>query len=357
MKPTWPNRIGGITVCLVLLFSGTINATPTASASQEGSPREMEVKPVVVPLNAIALQVKWPQSLDDDEAAKSWRFDGGLEVRQPPLRMTGSASTYLVPTTVQEAGKTYRLSYPGGEPVSFTSNAEPVAFWSVKQTAYDTVELISDLEEGVTDYHNVVQKYAGKRNGLDFTLAENNKRGERPFAIIPSLRGLSITLTPAKGESVKAYYVPFTQATDGRQAPKFRLPEGQELTPGMKYRVFADWATIRKAELRGKSIKPLAVVAARPIDERTLVLHLKLDPKDEATASRELRLTDPAGAMIKARYRPHSRYGPIVLFDLAPGARMEPNISYKLTQLGKWASFHSIAPVRLSDAAEMGEDG
>ena len=70
---------------------------------------------------------------------------------------------------------------------------------------------------------------------------------------------LEVTITPAGGQPIVAKYVPFTQSTDGKQEPKFRLPEGQTLTPGVTYTVTSDWAQIANPSFVAESYAPLNI--------------------------------------------------------------------------------------------------
>ncbi|MED1797343.1 hypothetical protein [Brevibacillus porteri] len=152
----------------------------------------------------------------------------------------------------------------------------------------DTFELESRLGDRVTDYGNVIEAYAGKRGGLDFELDEDNRYRGREYQIISSLRGTQVTLTPQNGEPILATYVPFTQNTDGRQEPKFRLPEGETLIPGVEYTVTTDWADIKDSKFTAKAIKPLTIRSVNEVNPTTLEVRLSSDPHDELFASNQI---------------------------------------------------------------------
>lgn len=320
--------------------------------SEPNAPLEAAAVVEVKSLNPITLQVKLSEPIPDAElelkqAKSNFQLSNALSIRNFPQLKTGSTATYIVPTTVQQPDTTYTLSYAGGEPVTFIANTRKIPIYKAKQIAYDTFEIESSLEDDVTDYENIVQAYAGYRNGLDFIVDDNNAAGGRSFDVIPSLRDAQLTITPKGGEPLTAVYVRFTQATDGRQGPKFRLAEGQELKPGVKYTVSSDWASIAKPAFKARKIKPLPVLSIQPANETSLTVILKKDPMDELFASRQLKLTGDNGTMIKAQYKVGSREGAACVFELMDGAKLSPGVTYKVAQIGRWANLNAKTVVKI----------
>lgn len=130
---------------------------------------------------------------------------------------------------------------------------------SVRSVTSDTFKVESLITDGVTDYGNVIKAYAGGRGSQAFALDENNRYDGQAYQIISSLRDRSVTITPQGGEPIVAAYVPFTQATDGRQAAKFRLPSGQTLKAGTSYTVTADWFALNNPTFVAREAAPLVI--------------------------------------------------------------------------------------------------
>lgn len=295
-------------------------------------------------LNPIALEVTFATPLPQeeivlDQAQKNFQFDNGLAIRNIPQLKTGTKSTYIVPTTPQTAGTVYTLSYKGAKAVSFAANPEKISMRSAEQTSYDTFQIESSLRDGVTDYENIIAAQVGKRNGLDFVLDQNNQYKGKTYQIIPSLRGAQVTITAEGGKAITATYVPFTQATDKRQAPKFRLPEGESLQPGVKYTVSAPWATIKQATFTAVKIAPLTIQSVTEINETTLEVTLSKDPRDEVFASRRLILTALDGTQLIAQYKVQTRKGASGTFEILNGGKLAPHTSYSVAAVGQWAGF------------------
>ncbi|MEJ8543737.1 S-layer homology domain-containing protein [Brevibacillus borstelensis] len=290
--------------------------------------------------NVITLVVKFAKPLPKEEveldaAKQNFVFDNGLSIRNVPQLMTGLEATYIVPTTVQKEGTTYTLTYKGKQAGTFEANPEKLALRSTQQVASDTFEVESSLEDGVTDYGNVIVAYRNSRPN-PFALDENNQYEGKTYEILSSMRDISVTITPEGGEPIRAGYVPFTQATDGRQAPKFRLPDGQKLKPGTTYTVTADWAAIKKNTFVASEKAPLTIQEVKAADEKTLAVTLAEDPKDELFALRSITLTAPDGTKLTADYKLTSRKGATGTFELKDAA-LEAGTTYKVAPLGDWA--------------------
>ncbi|AFC31373.1 hypothetical protein PM3016_4627 [Paenibacillus mucilaginosus 3016] len=295
----------------------------------------------VEPINPITLQVTFeapipPAEVTVDTAKANFQFTGGLTLRNIPQLKTGSAATYIVPTTVQSPGTLYSLSYKGQEPVKFTGNPYKLKLRSAAQVAYDTLELESSLEDGVTDYSNIVQAYAGKRGGLEFALDANLQHQGKTYQVIPSLRDSYVIVTPQGGAPLKAVYVPFTQNTDGRQAPKYRLPEGTVFEAGTSYTVTSDWAEITSPTFTAKTAAALEAVEIRAVNATTLQVTLASDPKDELFASRRLLLSAPDGTLLTAQYKVTTRQGATATFEILNGGAMVPGTTYAVHTVGYW---------------------
>lgn len=341
MSRKWYSLVMVLAVMVVQMIVTESQANASALTAAEIVPSQVSIVEVK-PLNPIGLQVTFTEPIPEEDvvldvAKKNFQFSHGLEIRNIPQLKTGSKAVYIVPTTVQKPGTVYTLSYKGQEPVSFNANTKKIPLRSVKQVAYDTFELVSSLEDGVTDYQNIVQIHAGKRGGLDFIVDDNNAAGGRVYEVIPSLREATVTITPDKGSPITAKYVLFTQATDGRQAPKFRLPEGESLKPGVKYTVTSDWAAIQNPTFKAKKIKPLSIVDVQALDDANLTVTFKKDPMDELFVGRRLKLIGADGSTIKAQYKTQSRKGAMTTFELLDGAKLKPGVSYRVTPLGLWA--------------------
>ncbi|NOU55908.1 S-layer homology domain-containing protein [Brevibacillus borstelensis] len=290
--------------------------------------------------NVITLVVKFAEPLPKEEveleaAKKNFVFDNGLTIRNVPQLMTGTEATYIVPTTVQKEGTTYTLTYKGKQAGTFEANPEKLVLRSTQQVTSDTFEVESSLEDGVTDYGNVIVAYRNSRPN-PFALDENNQYNGKTYEILSSMRDISVTITPEGGEPIRAGYVPFTQATDGRQAPKFRLPDGQKLKPGTTYTVTADWATLQKNTFVATEKAPLTIEEVKATDEKTLSVTLAEDPKDELFALRSITLTAPDGTKLTADYKLTSRKGQVGTFELKDGA-LEAGTTYEVAPVGDWA--------------------
>ncbi|UHA74876.1 S-layer homology domain-containing protein [Paenibacillus sp. 481] len=300
------------------------------------------------PLNASTLQVTFsarltPEDVNLDQAKKNFVFDNGIELTNVPQLMTGAVSTYIVPTTPQKAGAIYNLTYKGKAAGSFTASSVMIAMRTVQQVSNDTIETVSSLADHITDYGNVIAAYSGKRGGLDFALDENNRYNGAEYQIISSMRGKQVTLTPERGEPIVAGYIPFTQATDGRQAPKFRLPAGVTLQPGMKYTVTSAWATFANGTFTAQQVAPLVIQEVKANDASSVQVTLAADPQDELFAGRSITLTAADGSSLQATYKFTTRKGATGTFEVANGGKLAAGTTYKVSATGGWASAANVS--------------
>lgn len=298
-------------------------------------------------LNPVTLEVTFsaPLTAADvnlDQAKKNFTFDNDMALLNVPQLKTGAVSTYIVPVTVQAAGKTYTLSYKGKTAGTFEAVTNKIPTGTARQVTNDTFEIETLLADGTADYGYVVEAYYGSRNGQELTLDENNQAAGKTYAIISSLRDKAVTITPEGGQPIVAKYVPFTQATDGRQAPKYRLPAGETLKPGVTYTVTSDWSTIEEPTFKAQSVAPLAIQSASASTETSVEIVLNADPKDELFALRSVTLTAEDGTAVTAMYKFQSRKGAAGTFDLTNGAKLQPNTTYKVTASGEWATADQI---------------
>ncbi|MDQ8735985.1 S-layer homology domain-containing protein [Paenibacillus sp. LHD-38] len=315
--------------------------------SQKAKPSaDAEIVQVKV-LNTITLEVTFsaPITTEDaalDQALKNFSFNNGLSMLNVPQLKTGSISTYIVPTTPQKAGTNYELTYKGKAAGNFAGSGEKIEMSSTDQVSYDTFEVVSELSKGVTDYGNVISAYSVGRAATAFVLDENNQYNGKTYEIISSMRAKQVTITPEGGSPMIATYVLFTQATDGRQAPKFRLPAGEVLKPGVKYTVSSEWANIASATFVAKEIAPLEIESAKALNDSSLELTLKADPKDELFAVRSIELTGTDGSKLTATYKLTSRKGAAGIFELTNGAKLVAGMTYKVNATTRWAEGNDV---------------
>ncbi|MFD0695699.1 S-layer homology domain-containing protein [Paenibacillus sp. GCM10027628] len=293
-------------------------------------------------LNGITLQVTFSApipnaDLELDPASKNFVFDNGLKISNQPRLKTGSKSTYIIPTPTQKAGTTYTLSYKGQPTVTFTGSSEKIALKSTQQVANDMFEIDSTLADGVADYGYVIAAYSKSRPG-SFIVDENNTAGGKSYQILSSMRSRQVQITPEGGAPMTATYSPFTQATDGRQAPKFILPNGETFKPGVKYTVSADWATFANSSFTAKDIAPLAIQSAAAVNEKSFTITMTEDPKDELFVLRRLTLTAPDGTVLTAEYTQSSRKGALATFAILNNGQLTPGTTYTVAPVGKWAT-------------------
>ncbi|CEH29265.1 hypothetical protein AM501_01270 [Aneurinibacillus migulanus] len=293
-------------------------------------------------LNAITLIVTFdaPLTAENEVFAKAkedFVFNDGLTLTNMPRLKTGSISTYIVPTSVQQPGTTYSLTYKGQKAGTFVGNATKLAMTEARQVANDTFELEALKANGVVDYGYVISAYSAGRGANAFVLDENNSADGKTYQIISSGQAREVTITPAGGQPIVAKYVPFTQSTDGKQEPKFRLPEGQVLTPGVTYTVTSDWAQIANLTFVAKDIPPLEITEAEAISETSITVTLSEDPGDELFSGRSVELTDTEGNKLVATYKYSSRKGAVGVFALTQAGKLTKGTAYTVTPVGEWA--------------------
>ncbi|WP_135554707.1 S-layer homology domain-containing protein [Paenibacillus cymbidii] len=293
-------------------------------------------------LNKLTLQVDFSGPIADLEAnlelaARELTFDNGLRIVNVPRLMSGFDSRYIIPVTPQQEGVSYTFSFKGKAAGTFAASGATIALNEARQVTDDTFEVEALQEDGVVDYGYIIKAYAGGRSPLAFALDENNRHEDKAFQIISSMRERVVTITPEGGEPVVASYVPFTQSTDGRQTPKFRLPNGQKLVPGTVYTVTADWATLRDASFTAGATQPLRIASAAPIDAASFSASLSADPLDELFAGRSVVLTADDGSTVTAAYRFQSRKGVVGIFDLPAGQTLQSGAVYQVAPVGDWA--------------------
>ncbi|MGG1514737.1 S-layer homology domain-containing protein [Paenibacillus oryzisoli] len=298
-------------------------------------------------LNAITLQVTFSgpipaAELELEPASKNFVLDNGLAISNVPRLKTGAVSTYIVPVPTQKAGTTYTLTYKGKAAGSFTASTEKIALASTQQVANDLFEVESHLTDGVSDYGYVIAAYSKSRPGA-FIVDEHNAYNGVTYQILSSMRNRQVQITPEGGETMTANYLPFTQATDGRQAPKFILPNGAAFKPGVKYTISADWATLKEASFVAKDIAPVTIRTAAAVDNKTVNITLAADPKDEIFVSRRVTLTAADGKVLTAEYTLTSRKGATGTFALQSNAELVPGTTYTVAPVGGWASVAGTA--------------
>lgn len=312
------------------------------SVAHEAIPSENAKITSVRSLNAITLIVTFdaPLTADNEAFAKAkedLKFNNGLELTNMPRLKTGSISTYIIPTSVQKPDTSYTLTYKGKTAGTFTGNSTKLDMTEVRQVAQDTFELEALKENGVVDYGYVISAYSGGRGANAFVLDENNSADGKVYQIISSGQAREVTITPAGGQPIVAKYVPFTQSTDGKQEPKFRLPEGQTLTPGVTYTVSSDWAQIANPSFVAESYAPLEIIKAEAISESSVAITLSEDPGDELFSGRSIELIDAEGGKQVATYKYSSRKGAVGIFDLTQEGKLKPGTTYTMKPVGQWA--------------------
>ncbi|MHA0856523.1 S-layer homology domain-containing protein [Paenibacillus sp. CMAA1364] len=276
------------------------------------------------------------------KAKEDFVFNDGLTLTNMPRLKSGSIATYIVPTSVQQAGTNYTLTYKGKKSGSFVGNTSKVDMMTTNQVANDTFEIEVLKVNGVIDYGYVISAYSGGRGANAFVLDENNTANSTTYQIISSMQGRQVTITPEGGESIVAKYVPFTQSTDGKMEPKFRLPAGQVLKPGVKYTVTSDWATIVNPTFEAKQIASLQLSAAEAVSETSIHLTLAQDPGDELFSGRSVELITSNGEKLVATYKFSSRKGAVGTFDIVNKGIMIAGTTYIVTPVGAWATASQV---------------
>ncbi|WP_224753796.1 S-layer homology domain-containing protein [Paenibacillus terricola] len=336
-----------LTSWLSSVADGKANATRGETArllvKAEQSVRAADARIVSVrALDGIALEVTMnqPMTLDDEtieKSAETFKFDGGLTIVNQPRLKTGSVNQYIVPVTMMEEGRTYTLTYKGSQTLSFTGSGELIRLNDTRQVTNDTFEVEALLSDGVVDYGYVIAAYAGGRGADAIVLEEGNKHNGQTLQIISSLRNRTAVLTPEGGEPIKVNYVGYTQSTDGKQEPKFRLPAGKTLQPGVRYTVSADWFTVKQPSFVAQPIAPLTIASAQKTDSKTLTVTLAQDPGDELFAFRSVTLEGSDGSKLTAQYRVQTRKGATGIFDVQNGGELKDGVTYTVKPVGTWA--------------------
>jgi len=300
----------------------------------------------IKPLNIMTLQVTFSEPLSEEGVKvenletikRNFSFNHDLTIVNVPRLKIGAKSTYIVPVTMQKAGTTYTLRYKDGETKAFDGSDEKINISQAKQVANDTFEIESLKEQGVTDYANIIEAYKEARGDLSFQVNDDNKDDKgKHYQVISSLRDRVVTLTAENGEKLQADYVLFTQAADGRQAPKFRLPEGKAMKAGTKYTVTADWATIKNPTFTATDMAPLIIKTVEPIDATSFQVTLDKDPGMELFAGRAVELQAEDGSTLQAQYRYSSRKGAVGIFDVIDET-LKSGGTYKVQPINNWAT-------------------
>ncbi|GGG70928.1 S-layer homology domain-containing protein [Paenibacillus radicis (ex Gao et al. 2016)] len=299
-------------------------------------------------LNAITFEVTFdaPLTLADEETAaatENFAFDNGLKLNNQPRLKTGSIATYIVPVQTMKADTMYTLNYKGKQTFKVDSSSQKMKLNATRQVASDTFEVDSFRIDGVIDYGYLISAYAGGRGANAVVMGENNTLDGKPMQIISSLASRQAVLTPEGGEPMTVNYVGFTQSTDGKQEPKFRLPAGKTLQPGMKYSVSSDWFTLANDSFVAGTIEPLVIDSVSQADSATLNVTLKADPMDELFAYRSIQLKGSDGTTLTAQYKVQSRKGAIGIFEIQNGGKLAAGLSYEVTPVGSWATASGVS--------------
>lgn len=293
-------------------------------------------------LNKVTMEVTFDQPLtaeDEslDAAFNNFVFDNDMALVNQPRLKTGSFATYILPTETQTPGTTYTLTYKGGQQFKVEASEELIRTNEARQVDKDSFELEVLKSDAVIDYGYIISAYSGGRGSNAMILDENNISGGIQYQIMSSLRSRSVTITPEGGQPMTANYLPFTQSTDGKQEPKFRLPNGAQLVPGVKYTVTSDWLTVANASFVAQEVASVQLDSAQQIDESNLSVTLTQDPGDEIFVMREVKLTGSDGSEAKAQYTVSTRKGATGTFALQNGAKFKAGVTYSVEPIGNWA--------------------
>ncbi|MFD0961343.1 S-layer homology domain-containing protein [Paenibacillus chungangensis] len=292
-------------------------------------------------LNKVALELTFdaPLALEDESreaASENFAFEPELKLVNQPRLKTGSIATYIVPMQTMPEGEMMTLTYKGVQTVTFEASDKLIPLREARQVTSDTFEIESLRQDGVIDYGYVISAYAGGRGSNAIALDEENSYNGQSLEIIPSLASRTAVLTPDNGEPITVSYVGYTQSTDGKQEPKFRLPQGQTLQPGTTYTVSSDWFTVEYASFVAEEIDPLAISSVQAVDDKTLQVTLSGDPGDELFAYRSIQLTGNDGSTLTAQYKVQSRQGAVGIFEISEGT-VDEGIRYTVSPVGTWA--------------------
>lgn len=299
-------------------------------------------------LNKITFEVEFdrPMTIEDETTAAAqanFVFGNGLKLVNQPRLKTGSVATYIVPVQTIKAGEQFSLTYKGKQTFNVTGGEETIRLQDVRQVTNDTFEVSSFREDGVIDYGYVISAYAGGRGANAIVLESDNTYAGKPLQIISSLATRQAVLTPENGAPITVNYVGFTQSTDGKQEPKFRLPAGTSLQPGVTYTVTSDWFELANKSFTASGIAPLAIASASDIDGASIAVSLTADPGDELFAYRSVQLKGKDGSVLTAQYRVQTRKGEMGIFDLQNGGKLTGGMTYEVTPVGTWATAEGIA--------------
>ncbi|MBB3110944.1 hypothetical protein FHS18_003012 [Paenibacillus phyllosphaerae] len=298
-------------------------------------------------LNKITLEVTFdrPMTLEDETTATAqanFVLSNGLKLVNQPRLKTGSIATYIVPIQTMKTGETFSLTYKGNQTFSIASGEESIRLKNVQQVTNDTFEVSSLREDGVIDYGYVISAYAGGRGANAIVLEEDNTYNGQPLQIISSLATRQAVLTPEGGQPITVNYVGFTQSTDGKQEPKFRLPAGTTLQSGVKYTVTSDWFVLENNTFTAGTIEPLTIASAANIDGASISVSLTADPGDELFAYRSVKLKGSDGSELTAQYRVQTRKGETGIFDLQNGGKLAAGVTYEVVPVGTWATASAV---------------
>ncbi|GLX69607.1 hypothetical protein MU1_39520 [Paenibacillus glycanilyticus] len=298
-------------------------------------------------LNKITFEVTFtaPLTLEDettDQANANFAFSDGLKLVNQPRLKTGAIATYIIPVQTMKPGTTYSLNYKGEHNFTVAASDETIKLQNARQVTSDTFEVESFRRDGVMDYGYLISAYAGGHGANAVVLDENNKLGGQQMQIISSLATRQAVLTSETGEQMTVNYVGYTQSTDGKQEPKFRLPAGKTLQPGMKYSVTSDWFVVANNSFTAQSVEPLEIKAVDSVNETTLNVTLAADPGDELFAYRSIQLKGSDGTTLTAQYKVQTRKGAVGVFELQNGGKLQAGVQYEITPVGSWAVANAV---------------
>lgn len=293
-------------------------------------------------LNKITLEVTLdhPMTIEDETTAaaqSNFVFDNGLKLVNQPRLKTGSIATYILPVVTMKPGTEYTLVYKGKQTFKVAASGESIQLKGTRQVTNDTFEVDSLREDGVIDYGYIISAYAGGRGANAIVLEQDNKYKDKAMQIISSLATRQATLTPEGGAPITVNYVGFTQSTDGKQEPKFRLPSGTTLKEGVKYSVTSDWFELADNTFIAHQIEPLKIASAANIDGVSISVSLSADPGDELFAYRSVQLKAVNGEVLTAQYRVQTRKGETGVFDILNGGKLAAGTTYEVIPVGDWA--------------------
>lgn len=293
-------------------------------------------------LNKITFEVTFtaPLTIEDETTAAAndnFAFSQDLKLVNQPRLKTGAIATYIVPVQAMSAGTTYTTNYKGKKIHSAAASTEMIRLNDVRQVTSDTFEVESFRADGVVDYAYLISAYAGGRGANAIVLDANNNYNGQKMQVISSLATRQAILTPEGGQPITVNYVGFTQSTDGKQEPKFRLPAGTSLQPGMKYTVTSNWFELKNNTFTAQTVAPLTIATVSAVDSATLNVTVTEDPKDELFAYRSIQLKGSDGTTLTAQYKLQSRKGEVAVFELQNNAKLAAGVNYEISPVGSWA--------------------